>query len=75
MHRLVLLVVCYSTNVTFLLVHGFRQSVYNVNEGNRLDTQFALNVVGITQLVAFVISGTITAAADGTASEKPVLFF
>ena len=54
----------------FLLVHGFRQSLYNISEGNRLDTQFALNVVGTTQLVAFVFSGTITAEADGTASEK-----
>ena len=52
------------------VVHGFRQSVYDVEEGNRLDTQFALNVVGTTQLPALDISGTITAEAHGTSSRQ-----
>ena len=52
------------------VVHGFRQSVYDVEEGNRLDTEFALNVVGTTQLPALDISGTITAEAHGTSSRQ-----
>ena len=53
----------------FLVVHGFRQSVYDVEEGNRLDTEFALNVVGTTQFTTLVVSGTITSEADGTTSQ------
>ena len=51
------------------VVHGFRQSVYDVEEDNRLDIEFALNVVGTTQLTTLVVSGTITSEADGTTSE------
>ena len=50
-------------------VHGFRQSVYDVDEDYRLDTEFALNVVGTTQFPTLVVSGTITAEAAGTASK------
>ena len=53
----------------FLVVHGFRQPIYNVKEGNRLDTEFALNVVGATQFTTLVVSGTITSEADGTTSQ------
>ena len=42
--------------------------MFNVDEGDRLDTEFALNVVGTTQSPTLVINGTITAVAAGTAS-------
>ena len=50
-------------------VHGFRQSVYDVDENDRLDTNFSLNVVGTTAFSTLVVSGTITAEAAGTASK------
>ena len=53
----------------FLVVHGFRQSVYDVEEGNQLDTEFVLNVVGTTEFQTRVVSGTITAEANGTTSQ------
>ena len=40
-------------------------------EGERLDTMFQLNVKGTTQFGSgLVVSGAITAAADGTASKQ-----
>ena len=44
--------------------------MYSVNENDFLDIEFALNVVGTTelQLQSFMITGTITAEADGTTS-------
>ena len=66
---------CYYSEATLcniFLVHGFRQSVYDVEEGNRLDTEFTLNVVGTTQLRALDISGTITAEAHGTSSRQDI---
>ena len=60
-----------------LAVHGFRQAVYNVSEDDAIITEFALNVVGTTQSPALVVSGTVSAEADGTAGKhhllKPVL--
>ena len=56
-------------------VHGFRQSVYDVDENDRLDAEFALNVVGTTQLSTLVVSGTVTAEAAGTASKWHPLRF
>ena len=53
-------------------VHGFRQTVYNVEESGRLYTEFALNVVGTTQFSTLTVSGTITATADGTSSEHSI---
>ena len=54
-------------------VHGFRQSKYDVEEDERLDTRFQLNVKGITQFGgALVVPGLITAAVDGTASKLDV---
>ena len=53
----------------FSAVHGFRQSVYDVDEEGRLDTNFSLNVVGTTPFSTLVVSGTITAEAAGTASK------
>ena len=43
--------------------------MYDVDEGDRLDTEFALNVVETTQFPTLVISGIITLEADGTAGE------
>ena len=48
-------------------VHGFLQTTYDVDEDERLDTMFQLNVKGTTPL-SLVITGIITAAADGSAS-------
>ena len=57
------------------VVHGFRQSVYDINEGARLDTDFSLNVVGTTQFSTLAVSGTITSEAAGTASKCHLLYF
>ena len=54
----------------YYTVHGFLQEEYDVDEDERLDTMFQLNVKGTTQFgSALVVIGTITAEADGTASE------
>ena len=42
--------------------------MFNVDEDDRLETKFALNVRGTTQFQGLVVSGTITAEAAGTAS-------
>ena len=42
-----------------------------MDEEERLDTKFRLNVKGTTQIgSALVVTGTITATADGTASKS-----
>ena len=43
--------------------------MYDVNEDNRVEAEFFLNVVGTTQFPTLVISGIITSEADGTASK------
>ena len=53
----------------YFTVHGFQNAVYDVAEDARLETEFALNVVGTTQFSKLVVSGTITLEADGTASK------
>ena len=58
-----------------LAVHGFLQSVFDVDEDARLDTEFSLNVVGTTPLDTLVVSGTITAEAAGTAGKSHQLHF
>ena len=71
MHRYELVIVYNNillTELCVLAVHGFRQNTFNVDEGDRLDTEFALNVVGTTQFQGLVATGTITAEADGSAS-------
>ncbi|CAI8047950.1 hypothetical protein GBAR_LOCUS26509, partial [Geodia barretti] len=61
------------TTCTLCIVHGFRQSKYDVVEGGRLDTRFQLNVKGTTQFGGgLVVPGLITTAADGTASKLHV---
>ena len=55
----------------FFAVHGFLQADDYVNEDEFLDIVFQLNVKGMTQLGSgFVVSGRITAAADGTSSKQ-----
>lgn len=49
-------------------VHGFLQREYHVLEGDQLDAIFQQNVKGQTNLG--IVPGTITAAADGTASKR-----
>ncbi|CAI8047959.1 hypothetical protein GBAR_LOCUS26511, partial [Geodia barretti] len=57
------------TTCTLCVVHGFLHTEYDVEEDERLDTRFQLNVKGTTQFGgALVVPGLITAAADGTAS-------
>ena len=53
----------------FFAVHGFGQAVYDVDEDDRLDTEFRLNVKGMTAFPSLNIRGTVTAEAAGTASE------
>ena len=54
----------------FLSVHGFAQAAYDVVEDQRLDTTFQLNVKGTTQFGGgLVVTGVITATADGTAGK------
>ena len=50
-------------------VHGFAQVEYDVDEDDRLDTDFRLNVKGTTAFPGLIIRGTITAEAAGTASK------
>ena len=52
-----------------LAVHGFAQAVYDVDEDDRLDTDFRLNVKGMTAFPGLNIRGTVTAEAAGTASK------
>ena len=47
--------------------------MYDVAEDDRLVTEFALNVVGTTQLPTLVIRGIITSEADGTASKQHIV--
>ena len=59
------------TCTLLILVHGFRQAVYDVVEEDRLFTNFAFNVKGRTAFAGIlVIEGSIDAVADGTASES-----
>ena len=51
-------------------VHGFSTSRSSVKEGRRLDISFQMNVKGLTRFgSALVVSGIMSAAADGTASK------
>ncbi|CAI8013544.1 hypothetical protein GBAR_LOCUS8570 [Geodia barretti] len=53
------------------IVHGFAQAAYDVDEDQRLDTRFQLNVKGTTRFAgALVVAGVITATADGTAADS-----
>ena len=56
-------------------VRGFNRSHYYVLEEERLDTVFQLNVKGTTVFDYIIVTGIITAAADGTASKLQVYSF
>jgi hypothetical protein len=43
------------------IVHGFQSVTYVVNEGERLDTRFGLNVKGITRFPRLLLTGILTA--------------
>ena len=58
---------------SYCAVHGFAQAVYDVDEDDRLDTEFRLNVKGMTAFPGLNISGTITTEAAGTASKNKQL--
>ena len=64
------------TEAVCSVVHGFRQSVYDVGEDDYiLDIEFALNVVGTTQFpFGLIVSGTITAEAVDTTSKRRSLW-
>ena len=65
--------VCEITNYD-CAVHGFAQAVYDVDEDDRLDTEFRLNVKGTAAFqTGLLIRGTITAEVAGTASKKKQL--
>ena len=56
-------------------VHGFLQAEYSVDEDERLDTVFRLNVKGKTALgPGLVVIGDVTATADGTASKLSIAY-
>ena len=58
------------TCIMLILVHGFRQAVYDVVEEDRLFTDFDFDVKGKTAFAGLlVIEGDIDAVADGTASK------
>ena len=59
-----------SYNNLYYVVHGFADTIYDVVEGNILQTLFQLNVKGETLSDRLNISGTITAVATGTASKS-----
>ena len=44
-----------------------------MDEYSRLDTEFSLNVVGMTPFDTLVVSGTISAEAAGTAGEPHLI--
>ena len=62
---------CDKQRAFYYTVHGFLQAEYDLNENERLDTMFRLNVKGTTQFgSALTVSGVVTATADGTASKS-----
>lgn len=46
-----------------LTVHGFPRLLYNVTEGQRLETTFGINVKGVTPFPT-LLSGSISSLAD-----------
>ena len=53
-----------------ILVHGFRQAVYDVVEEDILFTDFAFNVKGMTAFSGqLAFEGDIDVVADGTVSK------
>ena len=62
---------CDKQRAFYYTVHGFLQAEYDVDEDERLDTVFQLNVKGTTSFgSALIITGVVTTTADGTASKS-----
>ena len=61
---------CDKQRTFYYTVHGFLQAEYDVDEDERLDTVFQLNVKGTTPFDALIVTGVVTATADGTASKS-----
>ena len=50
-------------------VHGFANAFYDVEEGERLDIVFKVNVKGTTGFSSLLLAGNITSAAGPNTSE------
>ena len=50
-------------------VHGFSNAFYDVEEGERLDMVFKVNVKGTTGFSSLLLAGNITSAAGPNTSE------
>ena len=50
-------------------VHGFANTFYDVEEGERLDMVFKVNVKGTTGFPSLLLAGDITSAAGPNTSE------
>ena len=50
-------------------VHGFSNAFYDVEEGERLDVVFKVNVKGTTGFSSLLLAGNITSAAGPNTSE------
>ena len=61
---------CDKQRAFYYTVHGFLQAEYDVDEEERLDTMFRLNVKGTTPFGALIVMGVVTTTADGTASKS-----
>ena len=61
---------CDKQRTFYYTVHGFLQAEYDVDEEERLDTMFQLNVKGTTPFGALIVMGVVTTTADGTASKS-----
>ena len=62
---------CDKQRYFYYTVHGFLQAEYDVDEDERLDTVFQLNVKGTTQFGSnLFVHGVVTTTADGTASKQ-----
>ena len=59
---------CDKQRTLYYTVHGFLQNEYDVNEAERLDAVFQLNVKGTTPFGSNLFVGAAT--ADGTASKQ-----
>ena len=51
------------------IVHGFTNAFYDVEEGERLDMVFKVNVKGTTGFSSLLLTGNITSAAGPNTSE------
>lgn len=63
-------------HVSYAVVHGFLREVYDVVEGERLDTRFQLNVKGMTRFGSVLnVGGNITVVEGDRAGVNYRLIF